>query len=121
MKRCAGLRRSSWSGFESFQVYALGSVLAAKLLQLAPTDDVARLTAAKRLRCHFGAPEGFGWQMLRRTCGTYLTNAPSIFDAASAYQSAKQLGHSVQVAEKHYVDVARGIPGSAHARSGDAD
>ncbi len=69
--------------------------------------------AAKRLRKDYDAPENFGWQMLRRTCGTYLTNAAGIFGAASAYRSAKQLGHSVQVAEKHYVDVARGIPRDA--------
>jgi hypothetical protein len=56
-----------------------------------------------------GAPEGSNLQSLRKTCGTYLTNAPGIFGSASAYRSAKQLGHSVQVAEKYYVDVARGI------------
>jgi hypothetical protein len=49
---------------------------------------------------------------MRRTCGTYLTNAPGIF-AASAYRSAKQLGHSVQVAEKHYLGLARGISPTA--------
>ena len=65
--------------------------------------------AAKRLRAKYEAPEAFSWQVLRSTCGTYLTNAPGIFGAASAYRSAKQLGHSVAVAEKHYVDVARGI------------
>lgn len=65
--------------------------------------------AEKRLRKEYGAPAGTGWQALRATCGTYLTNAPGIFGAASAYRSAKQLGHSVIVAEKHYVDVARGI------------
>jgi integrase len=69
--------------------------------------------AAKRLGKEFGAPDGSGWQALRRTCGTYLTNAPGIFGAASAYRSAKQLGHSVAVAEKHYVDLARGIPREA--------
>jgi len=65
--------------------------------------------AAKRLRAEYGAPKTFTWQTLRRTCGTYLTNAPGIFGAASAYRSARQLGHSVQVAEKHYVGVIRGI------------
>lgn len=61
----------------------------------------------------FGAPDNFGWQALRRTCGTFLTNAPGIFGASSAYRSAKQLGHSVTVAERHYLDVARGIPRDA--------
>jgi hypothetical protein len=69
--------------------------------------------AAKRLRAEYGAPASFGWQMLRRTCGTYLTNAPGIFGAASAYRSAKQLGHSVAVAEKHYLGLVRGIPTTA--------
>jgi integrase len=49
--------------------------------------------AEKRLRGEYGAPAGCNWQALRRTCGTYLTNAPGIFGAASAYRSAKQLGH----------------------------
>lgn len=65
--------------------------------------------AGKRLKAEYGAPEAFSWQMLRSTCATYLTNAPGIFGAASAYRSAKQLGHSVTVAEKHYTDVLRGI------------
>jgi integrase len=62
---------------------------------------------AKRLRTRFEAPEAFGWQTLRSTCGTFLTNAPGIFGAASAYRSARQLGHSVAVAEKHYLGVLR--------------
>lgn len=76
------------------------------------TRDTAN-TALRRLQREYGAPAGAGWQALRRTAGTYLTNAPGIFGAASAYRSAKQLGHSVQVAERHYVDVARGIPRDA--------
>jgi hypothetical protein len=51
--------------------------------------------------------------MLRATCGTYLTNAPGIFGAASAYRSAKQLGHSVAVAQRHYLGLIRGIPRDA--------
>jgi integrase len=65
--------------------------------------------AARRLDRHFGAPE-WSWQMLRRTCGTYLTNAPGIFAAASAYRSARQLGHSVTIAERHYLGVVRISP-----------
>jgi integrase len=67
----------------------------------------------KRLRASYGAPKGFDWQGLRRTCGTFLTNAPGIFGAASAYRSARQLGHSVAVAEKHYLGLERGIPREA--------
>jgi hypothetical protein len=56
--------------------------------------------------------------VLRQTCGTYLTNAPGIFGAASAYRSAKQLGHSVAVAERHYVGLVRGIPRDARTLEG---
>lgn len=69
-------------------------------------------SAMKRLKGKYGAPESFSWQVLRSTCGTYLTNAPGIFGAASAYRSAKQLGHSVTVAEKHYVGLMR-LPSTA--------
>lgn len=69
--------------------------------------------AAERLHKTYGAPEHFTWQTLRRTCGTYLTNAPGIFGAASVFMSARQLGHSVQIAEKHYLGVYRGIPREA--------
>lgn len=66
----------------------------------------------KRLKEQYGAPESFSWQVLRRTCGTFLTNAPGIFGAASAYRSARQLGHSVAVAvaEKHYLGVVKVPP-----------
>lgn len=50
----------------------------------------------------FGAPF-FTWHDCRRTCGTYLTCAPSIYRGSSAYMSAKRLGHSVTVAERYYV------------------
>jgi integrase len=69
--------------------------------------------AAKNLKQTYGAPATFSWQVLRRTCGTFLTNAPGIFGAASAYRSAKQLGHSVAVAERHYLGLVRGIPREA--------
>ncbi len=62
--------------------------------------DVAE-SARKRLVKEYGAP-GFSWHDLRRTCGTFLTCAPSIYGAASAFLSAKRLGHSVVVSEKHY-------------------
>ncbi len=65
--------------------------------------------AMRRLISDHGAPPGAGWQALRRTCGTFLTNAPGIFGAASAYRSARQLGHSVEIAERHYVGLVRGI------------
>lgn len=58
----------------------------------------------------YGAPPEFTWQGLRRTCGTFLTCAPGLFGAASAYRSARQLGHSVTVSERHYAGLMRGIP-----------
>jgi site-specific recombinase XerD len=64
--------------------------------------------ARERLVETYGAPK-FDWQTLRSTCATYLTNAPGIFGNATAFLSAKQLGHSVTVAEKHYLGVHRGI------------
>lgn len=57
--------------------------------------------AIKRL-ASCDAPD-FTWHTLRRTCGTFLTCAPGIYDAASAYMSARRLGHSVKVAEVHYL------------------
>ncbi len=63
--------------------------------------------ARKRLKTR-GAPN-FDWQELRSTCGTFMTNAPGIFGSASAFHSAKRLGHSVSVAEKHYVGTVKGI------------
>jgi hypothetical protein len=64
--------------------------------------------ARRRLVKPYGAPR-FSWQNLRQTTGTFLTNAPGIFGAASAFMSARQLGHSVAIAEKHYLGVVRGI------------
>ena len=66
--------------------------------------------AVKRLRKNYGAPKRFKPQVLRSTCGTFLTNSPGIFGAASAYRSARQLGHSVAVAEKHYLGLIRIAP-----------
>lgn len=55
---------------------------------------------------------GATWHELRRTCSTYLTNAPGIFGAASAHRAAAQLGHSVTVAQKDYTGLIR-IPREA--------
>lgn len=69
-------------------------------------------SARKRLLGVYGAPR-FSWQNLRQTTGTFLTNAPGIYGAASVFMSARQLGHSVTVAERHYLGVVRGIPREA--------
>ncbi|MEO8983254.1 MAG: hypothetical protein ABI548_27075 [Polyangiaceae bacterium] len=101
---------------------AVSPALRLLLLALAPKDEADRTGSvfpityeaaggiAKRLKKTFGAPAGFGWQVLRSTCGTFLTNSPGIFAGASAYRSARQLGHSVTVAEKHYLGLIRIAP-----------
>jgi integrase len=71
------------------------------------THDLVE-SARARLIEDFGAPK-FDWQMLRSTCATYLTNAPGIFGSATVFLSARQLGHSVAVAERHYPGVHRGM------------
>lgn len=97
---------------------ALRTLLAAMKLRNPKTTRVFGYSetlvqaARKRLLQDFGAP-AFDWQALRSTCATYLTNAPGIFGAATVFMSAKQLGHSVVVAEKHYLGVHRGIPRNA--------
>jgi integrase len=78
----------------------------------APLPHTRVEAARKRLLRVYGAPR-FSWQNLRQTTGTYLTNAPGIYGAASVFMSAQQLGHSVAVAERHYLDVVRGIPREA--------
>lgn len=75
---------------------------------LRPLSRMLVEATRKRLIRTYGAPR-FSWQNLRQTTGTFLTNAPGIYGAASAFMSARQLGHSVAVAEKHYLGVIRGI------------
>lgn len=71
--------------------------------------DVAE-AARRRLVRDYGAPGNWSWHDLRRTTGTYLTCAPAIYGAASAFLSAKRLGHGVAVAEKHYLGSLTNIP-----------
>ncbi|MFN9332283.1 MAG: tyrosine-type recombinase/integrase [Planctomycetota bacterium] len=68
--------------------------------------------AQMRMVARHGAP-GFTAHTLRRTCGTVLTNAPSIYGAASAWASARRLGHNVTIAEKHYLGHLGDIPPEA--------
>jgi integrase len=53
------------------------------------------------------------YRMLRQTAGSYMANAPSVWGAASAFRTARQLGHSVTVSEKHYLGLCPGIPAEA--------
>jgi len=73
--------------------------------------------ARARLVKGYGA-SAFAWKDLRSTCATFLANAPGISGGASVFLAAKQLGHSVVVAEKKYAGTMRGI--SREARSLDA-
>lgn len=92
-------------------------------------SEQSAMKARKRVIEEFGAPE-FIYSIrnsragersaptLRSTCGSYLTCAPKIFGGASLYRSAAQLGHSVTVAQDHYVGTLRvgtlhGIPAEA--------
>ena len=59
-------------------------------------------SAVRRLRSRFGAPK-FNWQRLRQTCASYGVNAAGVYGAASVFLSARRLGHSVAVAERHYL------------------
>ncbi|MEM8608334.1 MAG: site-specific integrase [Myxococcota bacterium] len=98
---------------------ALRKLLAAHKLESGGRGKVFDLTAeetrcaADRLRLEYGAPPRFTWQACRRTTSTFLCNAPSIFGAASAYRSARQLGHSTAVSEKHYAGLLRGLDPAA--------
>jgi len=65
--------------------------------------------ALRRLRTKYGAPKHFGLKALRRTCATYLTNAPGIYGGASVYASAEQLGHSIDTAKSNYLHRVRNI------------
>lgn len=69
-------------------------------------------TVCKRLHEAYGAPR-FTSHLLRRTCGTVLTNAPGIYGGASAWHSAKRLGHSVEQAERDYAGQLPGLPADA--------
>lgn len=75
------------------------------------TEDVID-RARKRLCQEYGAPT-FTWQQCRQTCATYLVCSSGIFGNATVYLAAKQLGHSVEVAQRHYLGVLRGVPQTA--------
>lgn len=94
---------SLWAMFNAMRLQA-GDTEAAPFVFGGKSElsrDLAE-TARARLR-KFGAPKAWTWHDLRRTCGTFLTCAPSIYGAASVFLSAKRLGHSVQIAEKLYL------------------
>ena len=93
-------------------------LLRALLLALRARNDHGRVFPLKRDQLRYatewfreqGAPEAFLWKTCRKTCGTFLANAPGIYGAAATLHTAKQLGHTVTVAERHYLNMVRGIP-----------
>lgn len=84
--------------------------------RILPGSKHAWERSRERLVEQHGAP-AFTSRELRRTCGTFLACAPSIFHAASAYLAARQLGHSVKIAEQHYLGV---VPVSVDATTTEA-
>lgn len=92
------------------KVYVFGTKQKAgnnKIVQHPMTREIAD-AARKRLVGEFDAP-AYTWQDLRRTCGTFLTCAPAVYGAASAFLSAKRLGHSVAVSERYYAGALTNI------------
>lgn len=81
-------------------------------MQFTPMRRALAEAARRRLIDTFGAP-AFTWHDLRRTCGIFLTCAPGIYGGASAFMSAKRLGHSVTVSEKHYAGALSNLPAEA--------
>lgn len=67
--------------------------------------------ARTRLVRDYGAPT-WTWHMLRRTCGSLLV-CGGILGSAGPFLTAKRLGHSVAVSEKHYLGAILGLPKDA--------
>jgi integrase len=78
----------------------------------APLPKSHAYSTRRRLINEFGAPK-FTWQMLRKTCGTFLSCSQGIYGSASTYYSARRLGHSIEVAERHYLGLMRSVPTEA--------
>jgi integrase len=71
------------------------------------TADMVEAARERLMEKKYGAP-AFCWQLLRSTASTYLA-CSNIFGSATLFLAAKQLGHSPQVAERHYAGTIRSI------------
>ena len=71
----------------------------------------AELLRGRTMRKPFNAPF-WTWHMLRRTCGSMLV-CSGILGAAGVWLTAKRSGHSVQVAERHYLGALTDLPKNA--------
>lgn len=111
MKLCADERSTGPYVFGGAEPLGYDLAQAARTRLLGTSEEPAA-TKRKARPKGFGAPS-FAWQTLRQTTATFLSNSPGIFGSASAFLSAKQLGHSVQVAESRYAGLERGIPSEA--------
>lgn len=70
-------------------------------------DELATWTAWKLNwhRQNYGGP-AFTWQRLRQTCASFLVNS----DLLPPFRAARQLGHTLAVAEDRYYGVITSIP-----------
>ena len=73
-----------------------------------PVSETVLRQLRQRLTEKFGAPE-FTFQRLRATCVSFLVNSTVL----PTIQSVRRTGHSLAVAEKHYLGIVRGIPREA--------
>ncbi len=69
-------------------------------------------TLRGRLTDDYDAPVGWTWHQLRRTCGSLLV-CSGVLGAAGVFLTAKRCGHSVQVAERHYLGAMTNLPKDA--------
>lgn len=80
------------------------------------TFAIARMARARLMDTGedgFGAP-AFTYHRLRATCGTYSVCA-SLYGRGSEHETAKQLGHSITVAQTHYTGRAKDCPVNAES------
>jgi integrase len=70
-------------------------------------------TARERMTKKYGAPAGWTWHMLRRTCGSVLV-CGGLLGPGSAFLAAKRLGHGLTIAERHYLGALNDlVPGAS--------